>query len=669
MCLPPNAGSDKFVSLRAQFRLGPGGEHGACLWWVLAWGGQLGGQDTAVELVAVALPGVQDFIAEAESTSDVYASSAIYATLADRVVRALRDAGGEIILPASDPAGAVDAERVADTDQPERRRPVGSSAGTPNRIVALFPAKAGAAAAEQASKAVAGVWEDWVRRALDLPQEAPVPATPGFPLVQWVCVPEGAGGYAGQWREAQRLLAARRRIRDFPAVPEQEWQRRKICSLAPRWPAEPKAPRGVPPHEQPAVLSVTGWVKRRWRHLGGAPGFPSTASIASAPYRLAVLCRLADADVAAAVRSLDEARKAVEGVLGPAGRESLVPGLAALIPDGGSGSWFGRSGGPWIYPEQWQPETLAREAGLKPGKDTTEKIQQVSAAVRSGSTAASQLRELMGRQHNAAVRPTSYLAVVVQDLDSMGLFLSGEGRDSAGRRIRTDRDNHKRVSSELLRVAGEQRVALATEALLAVPVYIGGDDLLAFAPASTALAAAQACHDMIPDTLPHASTAVLFFHYQGSIQHAMREARKLLEDAKKHVRGKHALAVRYLRRSGASAISIQPWTGPGQDSSAGLFGIFARGQALQLSPRLVSDLERDAAELASLAYVSDRLYQAELARLVRRHAAEGQAGGQDAAGQAADALDWLGRHERLPVPDRGPHLAARVGVFLRQEAR
>jgi CRISPR-associated protein len=626
----------------------------------------LGGRESVGELVVVALPGVQDFIAEAQSTSDVCASSDIYAALADRVVRVLRDAGGDLILPVRDTAGTADVVNPENAEQPGHGLIADSAAGTPNRIVALFPSKAGVAAAERASKAVADTWEGWVRQALGLKAGAAVPATPGFPLVQWACVPEEAAeGYAGQWREAQRLLAARRRIRDFTRAPEQEWQQRKICSLAPKWPAEPKAPAGVPPHERSAVLSVTGWVKRRWRHLSDAPGFPSTASIASAPYRLAVLRRLSDADVAAEVRKLDEARKAVEDVLGPAGREVPVPGLAGLIPASGPGNWFGRSGGPWVYPDQWQPEGLAREAGLKAGKDTGEKIRQVSAAVQSGFTAAGRLRELMRAQGSDPAELTSYLAVAVQDLDSMGRFLSGEATDGAGRRISADKDEHRRVSSELLRVAAEQRDALATEALLSVPVYVGGDDLLAFAPASTALAAARTCHDMIPDTLPYASTAVLFFHYQGSIQVAMREAHGLLEDAKKNVPGKHALAVRYLRRSGASATSIQPWTGPGQDSSADLFGIFARGRALRLSPRLVADLERDATELASLAYVSDRLYRAELARLVRRHAE----GGQDNADQAADALDWLGRNERLPVPDRGPHLAARVGVFLRQEAR
>ncbi|MGH3408696.1 MAG: Cas10/Cmr2 second palm domain-containing protein, partial [Streptosporangiaceae bacterium] len=83
---------------------------------------------------------------------------------------------------------------------------------------------------------------------------------------------------------------------------------------------------------------------------------------------------------------------------------------------------------------------------------------------------------------------------------------------------------------------------------LAMPVYAGGDDLLAFCPASTAIDAARTCHDEIPPSLPHASTAVLFFHYHASIQQAMHRARHgLLEAAKQAVPGEAAALQSRLR--------------------------------------------------------------------------------------------------------------------------
>jgi hypothetical protein len=620
------------------------------------------------DLVVVALPGVQRFIAEARSTSDVSAASEIYSALAAHVVTVLRDqAAGELILPARDDGRSAGASPS-------------SGDGMPNRVVALLPPNTGAAAARQASTAVRDAWRDWVRRVMD-PSGKHLPETPGIPCVQWVCVPAEAGGYETQWLQAQRLLAGRRRVRDFPATPDEEWRRRVLCSLAPRWPAEPQAPPRIPAHEQRTLLSAVGWVKRRWHQMNGTGGFPSTASIASAPYRLAVMRRLGDQDVAEAVRGLDEARQAVEEVLGDTGRETPVKGIALSAPGGGPGAWLARSSGPWVYPEQWRPETLVREAQQDRSRDESAKKALIQTAVGDGLRASRRLRDLMS-QGQPPTELASYLAVVVQDLDSMGLFLSGKASDVTGRKIRVEPDEHKSVSRELLRVAVAQREALETADLLSVPVYAGGDDLLFFSPAATALDAAEECHRQVirQGLLPTASTAVLFFHYHASIQRAMSQARDLLEQAKK-VSGKHGLAVGYLRRSGVTAVSIQPWAGQEGESSASRFGLFAREHEPRLSPGLVADLERDAGELGQLAQVSREtsgpksgLYKAELARLVRRHAGTGNGGERAAVARIAEALDWLGQHEHVPSladPARsgGPEAAARVGVFLRQEAR
>jgi hypothetical protein len=608
------------------------------------------------DLVVVALPGVQRFIAEARSTSDVSAASGIYSGLAEKIVEALDEVGGDIVLPARNgpPSGAV---------------------GLPNRVVALLPPGTGTAAARRASEAVQDAWRARVRQALELAHGEPVPETPGFPPVQWVCVPADSAGYAAHWQQAQRLLTARRRVRDFPAVPEEDWKRRQLCSLAPRWPAEPKAPPSAPRYEQRTPLSAVGWVKRRWPYTSGG-GFPSTASIASAPYRLAVLRRLAEGEVLAAVTALDDARRRIERALGAAGSETPVPGLEPLAPGSGPGAWFARSGGAWVYPEKWRADPLVREAGMDPAGDGAASKAQIKDAVRDGLAAAGRLRDLMAKPVGQAVKLGIYLAVVVQDLDSMGLFLSGQAPDAAGVRIQVLPNEHRRVSRDLLGVARAQREALATESLLSVPVYAGGDDLLAFAPARKALDAAERCHLLIPPSLPTASTAVLFFHYHASLQQAMSQARSLLQQAKDQVRDKHALAVGYLRRSGVRAVSIQPWEREGS-SSAQLFGLFAREREPRLSPRLVADLERDAGELAELSEVSRwlrrPLYPAELARLVRRHAGAGVARRSDAILRVAGALDWLGRHEHAPSPANparraGPEAAAMVGVFLRQEA-
>ena len=559
----------------------------------------------------------------------------------------------------------------------------------PNRVVALFRAGTGSAAARRASEAVHAAWQGWVSQVFRPADEAVLPGTPGFPCVQWVCVPPDPAGYAAQWDQAQRLLAARRRVRDFAAVPEQDWRRRGLCSLAPRWPAEREPPPHVPKHERRVPLSAVGWVKRRWRYLPGheGEGFPSTASIASAPYRRAVIEHLGEAEVRRAVEDLAAAERQVRRALDMRGSETRVPGLPPG-PDGEAARWFARSGGPWVYPERWRPQTLVREAAAD--RDVQANLERgITAAADAGYEAARRLGAAMDslrrRAGSGVPKPplASYLAVIVQDLDNMGRFLGGDASDAAGTRIDVSSREHERVSRELLRVATDQRAALRSGALLGVPVYAGGDDLLAFIPAATALKAAEACHRLIPASLPRASTAVLYFHYHASIQQAMREARDLLDRAKHQVRDKHALAVGYLRRSGVSAASIQPWMADDGKNSAELFGIFGRDAEHRLSPRLVADLERDAGELADLAAVPHGPYRAELTRLVRRHtqgdACGGQAGNapgsaREAAGRIAAALAWLGEHEHAPREPGQPAAprpqdAARVGVFLRQEAR
>ncbi len=316
-----------------------------------------------------------------------------------------------------------------------------------------------------------------------------------------------------------------------------------------------------------------------------------------------------------------------------------------------------------MYEERWQAESLSRETGADPAA--------ISAAVNTGRKAVIELHEVMEKRFQVP-KPASYLAVIAQDIDDMGRFLGGIAESPSGAKIEVSAASHRQISAALQETATEQRGVLETTELLGVPVYSGGDDLLAFTPARSALAAAKDCHAKIPPGLT-ASTAVLFFHYHAGLQSTLTKARHLLEDAKKRVDGKHGLAVGYLRRSGVSEVSIQPWPGPDGGSTADLFGVFATGIEQPLSPRLLADLERDHAELARLSRKHPDHYRAELTRLVRRHIGKGESGGEAAVRAAAEALTWLGEHEKAPTPHvhdiPGPELAARVGVFLRQEAR
>jgi hypothetical protein len=201
-----------------------------------------------------------------------------------------------------------------------------------------------------------------------------------------------------------------------------------------RWPAEDSAPPVVPPHDEDTALSLVGWVKRRWAYLNDENGFLSTASIASAPCRRAVLEHLADEDVRAALADFARAARAVETT-----PEAPVPGLAALTPDSGPGRWLVRRGGPWVYPDRWQPEGLAREMGIrKRGSKAAsrDELARMAEIADAGRKVVAHLRDVMAQR---GVHLADHLAVVVQDVDSMGRFLSGAASDAPRRKPRSSR--------------------------------------------------------------------------------------------------------------------------------------------------------------------------------------------------------------------------------------
>lgn len=255
---------------------------------------------------------------------------------------------------------------------------------------------------------------------------------------------------------------------------------------------------------------------------------------------------------------------------------------------------------------------------------------------------------------------------------------------------------HTHISQRLGETAQAQR-AVAVDprlGLLGVPVYAGGDDLLLLAPAATALRLAKAVHAEVPRDLRSASTAVFYFSQHESLQQAVLRARELLDEAKELPR-KHGLAVGYQRRTGGGHRTVHEWD---TDAGRGMVTVFDQlcdplTRSGRLSPRLVFDLQRDADALAQLVNGNLPVLRAEIRRLVARHTAGVTNSGspslgvtvdEESGGPAisaanvpvatafADLLVDLGRAEARRRGVSGgfdPVSVARVGVFLRQEAR
>lgn len=570
------------------------------------------------DLVVIALSGVQKFITESRTTADAANASDIMALLATAAANRLAEGGAELVIPAeAHPSSA------------------------PNRIVALTAGGKGEGLAAAAADRVRSEWREWTSLLFDEPRDVP-----GFPEVMWSVAPASTGGYAEQWKIAQTALAARKRLRAFD-YPERTGTR--PCAVSPRWPSEKSPPSGVPRHERGSELSAAVWLKRRWHATPRLPsthsrGFPSTASIASTPFRDRVLDAWAAPGVSDRVAELRTAARKVMGESRFRALEGAVPCLDRAGLDELQ-QWFVRGAGWWVTPETWNIDTLTHEYGT-PGDPVD------AAAVRQGREAAEELAEAIGADANP------YYAVLAADLDGLGKHLSAAPVTHQG---------HQRISLRLgdLSKAHRSRVH---EDHSGVTVYSGGDDLMAFLPAATALEAAQACRAEVEEDPTTLSCAVIFAHQGSPLHTAIARSRELLAEAKK-VPNKNAVAVGYITGSGSRSHTVRPWSSDWVEDALGTLRTFkprtdgaapAPGDS-GLSPRLINDLYAERAALADLAESPHKkTYEAEVTRLVLRHGGSRQ--------QARNLVN-LGRSEHSETSHAPvPLAAARVAVFLRRQA-
>ncbi|MEV4511587.1 type III-B CRISPR-associated protein Cas10/Cmr2 [Dactylosporangium sp. NPDC049525] len=548
------------------------------------------------DLVVVTIPGVQRFVGEARSTADVATASRIVSELTGAMLLEV-SAPAEVVLPA---AGRDGIDAVGGT-------------GLPNRVVVLTASGQGRELARRMAERVSRWWADrvaalWQGMRVDLPDVV------GCPDVQWVVVAARPGGYREQWRRAAEALAARKRTRTFAAYDSPSV--RRLCSLSGRWPAVEQVPRGVR-RRRGEALSVPAVVKRADR----SERFPSTASVATGPFRRD-LARLAGTD--GAVRAAVVELRAAVDTVGAAGvrfGSGRLPGLPAS--GGGEAAWVAEVEGACLLPETWSVRALTAEQDLTPADSSG-----FAAAVGVCGARLAELLKLAGLGV-----PASYLAVVVQDADSMGRRLADETGGHADLR-----GWHGAVSAALVRAADAQRSCLERgpdaggdgEEPLGRLVYAGGDDALGFVPARTAIAAAgslnAAFRDGVAGTVERpgvvadatASTAVVFCHVSAPLQSVLAAARELLEETKTVCRPGFGVAV--WRRGGERVRAVRPWqVGPSMPAGTGApaaLTVLVDAMRGGLSGRLVADLERDGEAIASL---SGAGRAGELRRLVRRH--------------------------------------------------
>lgn len=440
------------------------------------------------DLILLAFGGIQRYIVESHSTADLGNASRIIAELAKKAAEALRAQDDcTLVIPSS-----YALQHAAGPDTSPEAPP-----NTPSRIVALAPEGSGADYAKLATEKARQVWKEWIGALFD--GTGAELETPGFPDIMWCVAPASAGDYRTQWNLAQTTLAARKRVRTFdfpertPAAPDGSGDPRgrfgpRPCAVSPRWHSEPVRPNGAREHEKHEELSAAVWLKRLWhtdeklpprlqqdrkgRH--GPLGFPSTAAVATAPYRAKVLEKWEDQEIRGHVGELYDAAHEVMLQNEHNVVEAPVPALKDHEDGDDNDSstqlkrWFVHNGGWWVVPETWDAETLVqkhrmRGAGAeRSGTDPAAEAEQIESAVAEGRRAAEALTKAVDSS------PNPYSAILVADLDGLGEHLG----------THADQERHVGISGRLSDLSERHRENIRKR--LGAAVYSGGDDLMAF---------------------------------------------------------------------------------------------------------------------------------------------------------------------------------------------
>lgn len=438
-------------------------------------------------LLAIAVGPVQEFIAAARRTRDLWFGSYLLSEISRAVAKSVEAHGGKLIFPASS-----DAENVA------------------NVILAELPSGDPKAVADKAKLAAKDCWlkfavDAWnqahgvIRKEIWDEQKDDVIEF----YAAWV---KQSGNYSEDRKKLMRLLAGRKTLRNFreqrfndagipkssldgqrPSVFVQPQSRSQRDELRATWPKLLRLASGE-------ELDVVGVTKRLGKKRGEShPTYSSVARVAAETWLQGVRNK-------AAFEALKTACEAVRGL------NKVAEQNYQYFPFEGT----------VIYKDRHTD--LQKELGL----DATD-LKPVASA----------LKKLGGE-------PNPYLAVLVADGDSMGKRLSQI--ESA--------PLHREFSAKLATFAAQAKKIVESENHCGVLIYAGGDDVIAFLPVHTALLCARSLradfHNTSGMTL---SVGIAIGHFMENLEDLLDYGRTAEKAAKKPDRD--GLAVHLHKRGGA----------------------------------------------------------------------------------------------------------------------
>lgn len=494
-------------------------------------------------LFMVSIGPIQDFIASARRTRDLWFGSWLLSELAKAAAqRIVTDStGNSLIFPAPHD------EKLLQPD---------SLLNVANKIVALIdhpPADVG----NEVHKAIENRLHDIRDKAFKeigkYNQDAAYKQIDDLVEYFWVALPFDGTNYAAMRKNLEALMAARKNTRDFKKV---EWGSSEpkssidgqLESVIPKVlyerrvvPAEERQRKIKVLYENynagPAErLSGVDLLKRRG-NPGGEAHFPSTSHMSAIPF----LKRLEQLENPARAKDLFD--KYIAKIREIATSQKQVAMIDFVPARWQQHAILGRYDGSLLFEERLV-DVVDNTTGFEPAKEALRAFYK-------------EVDKALG-----AARPIPYYAILRADGDFMGRAIDelSKHEEGAGR--------HRELSQALDGFAGGVREIVEKQHAGAL-VYAGGDDVLALMPLHTVLDCAQKLADEFSKRLqpfkydnnksPTLSVGIAVVHHLDSLREALELARSAEEKQAKVVTGKNAVAIKVSKRSGEERAVVGKW--------------------------------------------------------------------------------------------------------------
>lgn len=517
-------------------------------------------------LYVLSIGPVQDFIAAARRTRDLWIGSHLLSEISKAAAKKIHDEGGLLIFPnlkkeILEPSNSPDAPNVANVILAELNLPGKEDPSNLNM-------KAQAAAREklkqyaEGAKCLAenlsegfvdkGIWEEQIDDVLEF-------------YSAWVPMPLKNEDYQEARNRLMGLLAGRKSIRNFlqakghERIPKSslDGARESVIQKNKELPKELALKMRLQAGEQLCAIGLT-------KRLGGKKAgemandekvmlevFPSVVRVAMDPW------------VRGIKQSGDEAIKILDNIKRICKTNgNIAAGTGEHYPD---------------FPFDGQVLHLSRIASMMKGNEKSHDLKKgwkfyLSEHDRKDLATIKDMVVRLQKKGNAENKekffglgePERYYAILVADGDRMGRVIS----------TREDKDQHLSFSAKLSEFADHAREIVKKHN--GCMVYSGGDDVLAFLPLDCCLQAARELHEYFADLLknykvkdkedneqsPTLSVGIVIGHSMEPLEDLLkfaREAEKAAKDGKSTKDERDGLAVHLYPRSGSPIKIREKW--------------------------------------------------------------------------------------------------------------